>query len=151
VRMGGRVPASIRDAVMNVTALRRLCAGLLFGRPSAMTARAMLDDLAAMAGAAAFDAVVATGRGYMFAATAPTVPVTVAWGTRDRILWPRQARTAARELPGARHVVLPGCGHLPMYDDPALVARTIVDTCHSASRVRTAGRPDAVNAPRVTD
>jgi pimeloyl-ACP methyl ester carboxylesterase len=55
------------------------------------------------------------------------VPVTIAWGTRDRLLLPGQARIALRRLPRARFVPLPGCGHVPMTDDPALVARVLLD------------------------
>lgn len=56
------------------------------------------------------------------------VPVSVAWGTRDRILLRRQGVRAKRVIPDARLVRLPGCGHVPMNDDPALVARVILDT-----------------------
>ena len=34
------------------------------------------------------------------------VPVTIAWGTRDALLIPRQAARARRLLPAARHVAL---------------------------------------------
>jgi pimeloyl-ACP methyl ester carboxylesterase len=53
-------------------------------------------------------------------------PVTVAWGEHDRLLLtgPQAARAAAR-LPSAKHVTLRDCGHLPAWDDPALVADTI--------------------------
>jgi pimeloyl-ACP methyl ester carboxylesterase len=61
------------------------------------------------------------------------VPVTVAWGTRDLLLWPRQVRTARRCLPRARFVPLPGCGHVPMYDDPDLVAQVLLDGSRSTS------------------
>ncbi|WP_229072828.1 alpha/beta fold hydrolase [Actinoplanes sp. DH11] len=48
------------------------------------------------------------------------IPVTIAWGTRDAILpYRTQARRARTVLPTARHVTLPGCGHLPFADDPA--------------------------------
>lgn len=55
-------------------------------------------------------------------------PVTVAWAEHDRLLLtgPQSAR-ARRRLPAARHVTLTGCGHLPAWDDPALVADTIRD------------------------
>lgn len=55
------------------------------------------------------------------------VPVTVAWAARDLILLPYQARLAARRLPQARHVWLRGCGHVPMADDPELVARVLLE------------------------
>ena len=55
------------------------------------------------------------------------VPVTIGWGTRDGLLLPTQARRARRLLPGARHVWLRGCGHVPMSDDPDQVARLLRD------------------------
>lgn len=53
------------------------------------------------------------------------VPVTIAWGVRDRLLIPRQADRAARRLPGATVERWPGCGHVPMIDDPERVARLV--------------------------
>jgi pimeloyl-ACP methyl ester carboxylesterase len=55
------------------------------------------------------------------------VPVTIGWGTRDRLLLRRQGIRAKHVIPGARLVRLPGCGHVPMNDDPALVSRVILD------------------------
>lgn len=56
------------------------------------------------------------------------VPTTIAWGTKDRLLNPRQAVRARRELPTAIHVSLPGAGHVPMGDCPDEIARIIEDT-----------------------
>jgi pimeloyl-ACP methyl ester carboxylesterase len=51
------------------------------------------------------------------------IPVTIAWGTRDAVLpYRHQARRARAVLPAARHVALPGCGHLPFPDDPVRCA-----------------------------
>jgi pimeloyl-ACP methyl ester carboxylesterase len=47
----------------------------------------------------------------------PSIPVTIAWGTKDRVLLPYQAGRARRQLPNAQHVWLPGSGHVPMSDD----------------------------------
>lgn len=55
------------------------------------------------------------------------VPVTIAWGVKDRLLLPRQARRAVRMIPGARLVMLTGCGHVPTYDDPEQVTRMLLD------------------------
>jgi pimeloyl-ACP methyl ester carboxylesterase len=55
------------------------------------------------------------------------VPVTIAWGTRDHILMPANMKVARERLPNARFVWLPGCGHVPMTDDPPLVARVILE------------------------
>ena len=52
----------------------------------------------------------------------------MAWGERDRLLiYSRQAPRARRMLPAARHVALPGCGHVPTWDDPEAVARVILE------------------------
>jgi pimeloyl-ACP methyl ester carboxylesterase len=52
------------------------------------------------------------------------VPVTIAWGEDDRLVGP--PRPECRPA-GARFLVLPGVGHTPMWDDPELVARTLLD------------------------
>jgi pimeloyl-ACP methyl ester carboxylesterase len=52
-------------------------------------------------------------------------PVTIAWGEDERLI-PKRSRLLD-ELPHqARVVTLSGCGHIPMWDDPELVASTIV-------------------------
>lgn len=55
-----------------------------------------------------------------------TVPVTIAWGKQDHLLLPRQARRAQRAIPHARVLTLPGCGHVPTYDDPERVASVLL-------------------------
>ena len=56
-------------------------------------------------------------------------PVTIAWAEKDRILPMRTLGQVARErIPGARFVVLPGVGHVPMIDDPAMVADVVLRT-----------------------
>lgn len=54
------------------------------------------------------------------------VPLTIAWGDHDYILLARQRDRARRELPWARHVELPGCGHVPFSDDPDLLATVLL-------------------------
>jgi pimeloyl-ACP methyl ester carboxylesterase len=61
------------------------------------------------------------------------VPVTLLWGDRDRILWPWQGDRAVRALPGARLVRLPGCGHLPTFDDPQLVSGLMLQATGAAA------------------
>jgi pimeloyl-ACP methyl ester carboxylesterase len=60
---------------------------------------------------------------FPFTASIPyRVPVTIGWGTHDLLLPPRQAFVAAARLPHARIILLPGCGHVPMTDNPELAA-----------------------------
>ncbi|RHW27309.1 alpha/beta fold hydrolase [Nocardioides immobilis] len=56
--------------------------------------------------------------GYPFDGELPAdIPVTIAWGTKDRLLLPYQAERARRQLPNAEHLWLEGSGHVPMSDD----------------------------------
>jgi len=68
-------------------------------------------------------------------------PVLLATPQYDRVLPPeRHAPRLRREIPGVESLILKDCGHVPMWDDTALVVRTIgefVDR-HSA-----AGESDA--------
>ena len=52
------------------------------------------------------------------------VPVTIAWCERDRLLGPPKSH---RRPAGARFLVLPEVGHTPTWDDPELVARTLLE------------------------
>ena len=59
----------------------------------------------------------------------PPCPITFAWPERDRIFPERvNGEVARRVVPGAKHVVLPDTGHVPMIDDPALCARVIAES-----------------------
>jgi pimeloyl-ACP methyl ester carboxylesterase len=61
-------------------------------------------------------------------------PITIAWSAHDRVLPLRTAGALAREeMPDARFLILDAVGHVPMFDDPDLVARTILETTRSAT------------------
>jgi pimeloyl-ACP methyl ester carboxylesterase len=71
----------------------------VFGRPSRVPPAAAVAAVRALASAPGFRATLRAthGAGAPFATLDgdPRVPITIAWGTRDRLLWPRQARRAA--------------------------------------------------------
>jgi pimeloyl-ACP methyl ester carboxylesterase len=54
-------------------------------------------------------------------------PVLIAWGSRDLLLPKRQGPRFVRHLPAAEFRVMPGVGHMPMGDDPELIASTILE------------------------
>jgi pimeloyl-ACP methyl ester carboxylesterase len=56
------------------------------------------------------------------------VPVRILWGTRDLLLLPRQAKRFERLIPNAELRYLNGLGHLPMSDDPELLAELVATT-----------------------
>ncbi|MFI5782081.1 alpha/beta fold hydrolase [Nocardia sp. NPDC051570] len=62
-----------------------------------------------------------------------SVPITLAFGARDHMVRVRDSRFLDQLPAHTRQVVLPGCGHMPMWDDPALIARTILDGITVAS------------------
>jgi pimeloyl-ACP methyl ester carboxylesterase len=58
--------------------------------------------------------------------TAIDCPVTIAWGDKERLI-PKRARRLDELPPQTRVVTLPGCGHIPMWDDPERIAGTIIE------------------------
>jgi pimeloyl-ACP methyl ester carboxylesterase len=148
LRLTTRLPAGVLRTVLGTRAGRALSYWPLLGHPSRMPAEQALLDALALRGATGFAATAAHARTYAFTGVI-TVPVTVAWGTRDRILLSRQAQRARLRLPAARHVALPGAGHVPMFDEPELVAELIMDTAAEAESLAAGAVPDSDRAPGV--
>jgi pimeloyl-ACP methyl ester carboxylesterase len=135
--------ASLRASVALARGLRRAARPLLatragravllaqmYGRPGRVPAEDAVRAIEAFAAAPGFEATLeATSdpRGFAPFAGGPGAPITIAWGRRDRLLLPRQALRAAERIPSARIVFLPRCGHVPTWDDPALVARILLE------------------------
>jgi pimeloyl-ACP methyl ester carboxylesterase len=82
-------------------------------------------------------------------ATAPLpCPITIAWAEKDTLLPVELYETAVKErLPGAVFTILPGVGHMPMLDDPKLVARTILAVTSANGQV-TSGSPQPAQSIR---
>ncbi len=83
-----------------------------------------------------FDATLkATAHRRLHGAQQVAAPVTVAFGSRDAVILRRRWRNFG-ELPAdTRSAPLPGCGHLPMSDDPAAVTDVIVESASRSSVV----------------
>jgi pimeloyl-ACP methyl ester carboxylesterase len=100
----------------------------LMSRPWALPGDAAVAATRALARAPSFDAMLdALGDWSFPGAEGIGCPVTIAWAQRDRVLPPVQAQRARRELPDAEHLMLTGCGHVPMADDPGQVARVLAE------------------------
>jgi pimeloyl-ACP methyl ester carboxylesterase len=108
------------------TAGRALVYAMIVSRPSRISAEQAVADLEAfLASREALETILADIT--KFTARVPEgIPVTIGWGTSDRLLPFRQAIAAKVLLPEARLVRLPGCGHVPMTDDPDLVADVLL-------------------------
>jgi pimeloyl-ACP methyl ester carboxylesterase len=122
----GSVSLPLAPVLTRSTAGRALICGAVVNRPGRMTAEQARGDIKAFVAArVALDAVLMGMT--QFTGTLPEgIPVTIAWGTRDRLLSPRQVLVAKACLPQARFMPLRGCGHCPMTDDPALVADVLL-------------------------
>lgn len=70
-------------------------------------------------------------------------PVLIAWPEKDKIFPVERYADTFSTVPGVEVIRLHGCGHVPMWDDPGLVARTIGEFAarHSATLVSSA--PDS--------
>jgi nitronate monooxygenase len=55
------------------------------------------------------------------------VPVTIAYGTRERIVRPSNGQFRDQLPPNTCWIELPDCGHVPMSDNPDLITQTIFD------------------------
>jgi pimeloyl-ACP methyl ester carboxylesterase len=132
LRLGAVAPRPFGHVLTGSKLLRSVSLGVLYAHPERIDPRDARGDLEALRSAPAFNPTLRTGRDFVWSGPEPTVPLTVAWAERDRILPVSQAKRAAALLPSARHVLLPGCGHVPMIDDPELVSRTILRTCAEA-------------------
>jgi pimeloyl-ACP methyl ester carboxylesterase len=122
-----RLPLPLVEQLSRSAAGRTVLTSTIYARPGRRSPDAVVAETLALAQAPGFDQTLGAGRAVRFTDDLPGIPVTVAWGTRDRLLIRRQGVRAKQIIPRARLVRLPGCGHCPMNDDPALVARVILD------------------------
>jgi pimeloyl-ACP methyl ester carboxylesterase len=133
MRVGARaLPRPAVERLSRTTAGRAALTGTIYARPGRRRPEAVVAETLALRDASGFAQTLAAGGRVRFGDDVPGLPVTLAWGDRDRVLLPRQGVRAKRTIPGARLVRLRGCGHVPMNDDPALVARVIRDTTTAA-------------------
>ncbi|WP_328934871.1 MULTISPECIES: alpha/beta fold hydrolase [unclassified Streptomyces] len=122
-----RMPLPLVERLARTAAGRTALTSTIYARPGRRSPEAVVAETLALVNAPGFDDTLRAGTSVRFTDDLPGIPVTVAWGTQDRLLLRRQGVRAKRLMPRSRLVRLPGCGHCPMNDDPALVARVILD------------------------
>jgi pimeloyl-ACP methyl ester carboxylesterase len=106
---------------------RKLVLGQVVGRPAQLSPDEGLDMIRGMRDMRGFDEHIEAVSSIRFTGGDQIrVPVTVAFGDREHLL-PKSSRLRD-ELPAhTRWIELPRCGHVPTWDDPALIARTILE------------------------
>ena len=126
MQAAGRKLEPAAPALLSTVAGRGLVYGAVLNRPSRLTPEQATGDMAAFLASADALGTVLDGMTQFSAALPAGLPVTIAWGERDRLLSRRQGLVARAALPTAQFVLLPGCGHVPMTDDPDLVAAVLL-------------------------
>jgi pimeloyl-ACP methyl ester carboxylesterase len=118
------------EAVARNPVSRAFVTGPAVARPWRMERDAAIETLRLYANAPGFDETLER----MFAQQPRgldqiRVPVLVLWGTLDILLPPRQGRRFERLIPDCELRYLRGLGHMPMSDDPQLLAQEIRRWC----------------------
>lgn len=129
-RMGARSAPFLRGPLL-APQVRRAMLRSTLERGDRIPAGRLLQMIEDLGGCTIVDAfMAATERDGGFAGDMSHVscPVRIAWGQNDRTIPPDQhARPLLDRVPNAEFVVMPGVGHVPMYDDPLLVTATILE------------------------
>ena len=127
LRLSSLLPERVLRFVSKRAWGRKLAGSSLYSHPERFTADEVYGDALALKRCTGFERTILAGVRYAFTKKI-AVPTTIAWGTRDLILPYSSSAIAQERLPGARHVALPHCGHVPMIDDPELIVRVVGQT-----------------------
>ena len=123
-----RLPDRVTRKVAATGLGRTLLAGMIFDKPWKLSPRRVVEDARSFATAPGFLPTLAEAKGgFRFEGPVDDVPVTIAWAARDRILARPSVSYLRRVAPRGELVLLPGCGHVPMSDDPELVAKVLLE------------------------
>ncbi|MFH8758390.1 alpha/beta fold hydrolase [Streptomyces atroolivaceus] len=122
------MPVPMIERLAKSSTGRTALTSTIYARPGRRSPASVVSETVALREATGFRQTLEAGLTVTFTDDVPDVPVSIAWGSKDRLLLRRQGVRAKHVIPGARLVRLPRCGHVPMNDDPAAVARVILDT-----------------------
>jgi pimeloyl-ACP methyl ester carboxylesterase len=117
---------------LRVPAARRRMLSTFAAHPERVPAEAGRELVLGWIDANGYDGANRAMRTHLFDPTGypQDIPVTIAWAEHDRLVGPPKPE---RRPAGARFIVLPGVGHTPTWDDPKLVARTLLEGSAHAS------------------
>lgn len=126
-RLGKPMLPLTRKMLQSPNGRKRVLGGEL-ARPEQIPPQDAVRLVEDFADAPGFDAhLKATRRERFVGGEAISVPVTVAFGEQDKLLKPKRARVRDELPEQTRWLDLPDCGHVPTWDDPELVATTILE------------------------
>ncbi|MEO3785404.1 alpha/beta hydrolase [Actinocorallia sp. B10E7] len=134
MRLGASLPGAVLERLLASPLQESLRFRTLYGRPHPADAEALVVDPEVMWEPAP----PRPRRPARFTGELADVPVTLAWGGRDRRTPPPEALRARDRLPHVRHMWLPGCGDLPRGCGPEAAAGIIRRTVAAAEGQRSA-------------
>lgn len=108
-----RLPLPLVEQLSRSAAGRTVLTSTIYARPGRRSPDAVVAETLALAGATGFDQTLDAGRTVRFADDIPGIPVTVAWGTRDRLLVRRQGCAPSRSSPGRASSGCPAAATAP--------------------------------------
>ncbi|MDO9352755.1 MAG: alpha/beta hydrolase [Solirubrobacteraceae bacterium] len=129
VRAFARLGRQHTPRLMRIPPIRNLGLAPFFAHPSRVSYETAIVDMQSL-----LDSPLISGHGLDFPPNAddlppisePAVPVTCAWGKRDVCLPIYQSRRVHQYFPHANLIVVPGVGHVPMTDNPGLIAAILL-------------------------
>jgi pimeloyl-ACP methyl ester carboxylesterase len=138
LRAASAAAAPSARLVASNPASRTALLGLLHGRPWQLPVEDAAAEIRDFARAPAFHAALreATGVWRRTPLGDVDVPVRVCLGSRDLLIGALSAARLVAAIPDAELVPLPGCGHVPMIDEPELVARAMTASTRTAGALR---------------
>jgi pimeloyl-ACP methyl ester carboxylesterase len=125
-RRSGRGVRPLLRPIMSTARGRRRALGRFIHRPERLSPGEAAEIAKAYVTAPAYsDASALMRAGRIEDLKGIKVPITLAWAEHDTLV--RTAPLPDRVVPKrVQQVVLPGCGHVPTWDDPELVARVVL-------------------------
>ena len=114
---------------------RSMLLAQLSARPWAVPADTALHELRSYATAPSFDAALRSlVKGPLQEGTAhPHASIVLGWGRKDKVLFPRQARSALAAFPTARIHWFDHSGHFPQWDEPEQTIQLILEATKSVA------------------
>lgn len=130
-RLGAKLITPVADAVLRTRVGRAIVISQMVDRPAAIPIPDAVAMVAALTSSTGFqpDLKVLTAARCRALNVAAAVPVVIAWGERDRLLFRRQRWRAMAAVPWADVVLIEDAGHVPTYDAPAAVAELLERNC----------------------
>lgn len=135
-RRAARALVPFTGPVSRSPVLRTLSTSLVSARPWRIPPHELEYAFLALAGAPGWEPTLEWVEGHSLERPEEIeTPVRVLWGSRDRLLFPRQGPPLVERMPDAELVPLRGLGHVPMWDDPEETGRAVLEF----TRARTSG------------